>query len=222
MPSLPRHGQRGHSSRAGRHRSATTRHRIGGGNCMATPSLTATCAKHWRPTPTCALPMPTSGAPALPCWSIARAVPYRPTWMRRARSSMPVATPRRRPRRSRTRWAFTSPIHWILQAVSAAASKPRTRTPRPSLRRGTRSAWSSLRPSPGPISRCAPEITRSLQPGRCWRCSAPPWRQPDAWLPEGAERTSMSAVPLPPSTAARRGYRTCWRNARPHCSNWPH
>ncbi len=78
-----------------------------------------------------------------------------------ARSPMPVATPRRRPPRSRTRWAFTSPIHWILQVASAAASKPPTPTRRPSLRCATRSAWSSLRPSPVPISRCAPAITRS-------------------------------------------------------------
>jgi multidrug resistance efflux pump len=144
------------------------------------------------------------------------------TWMHRARSPMPVATPRRRPRRSRTRWASTSPIRWISQVASAAASKPPTRTRRRLLRHATRSAWSSLRPSPVPISRCAQAITRSLQPGRCWRYSAPRWRQPDGWLQAGAERTSMSAVPVPPSIAARRRYRTCWRNGRPHCSNWPH
>ncbi len=38
-------------------------------------------------------PMPTFGAPARPCWSTARAVPCKGTWMHRARSSMPVATP---------------------------------------------------------------------------------------------------------------------------------
>lgn len=221
MPPLPPHARRSRSSRARRHRSATTRHPIGGGNCMATPSLTATCAKHWRPTPTCAPLMPIFGAPALPCWSTARAVPCRPTWMHRARSPVPVATPRRRPRRSPMRWAFTSPIHWILQAASAAASKPPTPTRRLSLRHATRSAWSSLLLSPVPISRSAQAITRSLRPGRCWRYSAPRWRQPVAWPRAGAERTSMSAVPERRSTAARRRCRTCWRSARPHCSNWP-
>ncbi len=49
MPSLPRHGQRGHSSRAGRHRSATTPPDRWW-ELYGDPSLTATCAKHWHNT----------------------------------------------------------------------------------------------------------------------------------------------------------------------------
>ena len=128
---------------------------------------------------------------------------------------------RRRPRRSRTRWAFTSPIHWILQAVSAAASKPRTRTPRPSLRRGTRSAWSSLRPSPGPISGVHPKSHARCNPAGAGGAARHPGgnltpaaggRGTDFDVSRAGAAVNRSAAGIPHLLAER----------RPHCSNWPH
>ena len=184
------------------------------------PSLTATCAKHWRPTPTCAPLMPIFGAPALPCWSTARAVPCRPTWMHRARSPVPVATPG--VGRAAVLCAGPSPL---LSTGSCRRHPPRHRSRqrrRGGCRCGTR---------PGPRGRrccCHPCLSPDLHKQSHARCD-----------PAGAGDTARHAGGNPSpgrgrarndfdvsragrrSTAARRRCRTCWRSARPHCSNWP-
>ncbi len=174
MPSLPRHGQRGRRLERGivQPRRAT-------GSVVGTvwrPQLDGYVREALAVTPTYALPMPTSGAPALPCWvsrarcrtgrrgCVGHAHPCR--WLRR-----------RRPRRSRTRWAFTS-----LSTGSCRRYPPRHRSRergrrRPSLRRGTRSRGRRCGRHRAYLQVCT-EITRSLQPGRCWRCSAPPGGNP--------------------------------------------
>ena len=184
------------------------------------PSLTATCAKHWRPTPTYALPMPTSGAPALPCWSTARAVPYRPTWMRRARSSMPVATPA-----SAAPQSYALGLH-LLSTGSCRRYPPRHRS-RERGRRGRRCGA-----GPGPRGRrcgrhpgLSPVCTRNhtlaatRQVLAVQRATLEATRRPAAGgrgtdfdVSRAGAAVNRSAAGIPHLLAER----------RPHCSNWPH